>query len=63
MDSGGFNWALLNIIGPLVLLAVIAWALLRNRRSPRADADSEAATHRLYDEEDRAHRGESDNVP
>ena len=63
MDAGGFNWALLNIVGPLVLLLVIAWALLRNRRSRRTDAESEVATRRLYEEEERAHRGESDNVP
>ncbi len=63
MDAGGFNWALLNIVGPLVLLLVIAWAVLRNRRSKRTDVDSEAATRRLYEEEDREHRHESDNIP
>jgi hypothetical protein len=63
MDAGGFNWALLNIVGPLVLLLVIAWAVLRNRRSKRDDVDSEAATRRLYEEEDREHRHESDNIP
>ena len=63
MDAGGFNWSLLNIVGPILLLIVIAWALLRNRRSRDRVDDSEAATRRLYDEEDREHRGESDNVP
>jgi len=58
MDLGGFNWTLLTIIGPLVLIAVIAWAALRNRTSRRTREDSEAATHRLYQEEDREHRGE-----
>lgn len=63
MDFGGFNWSLLTIIGAAVLAAVIAWAALRNRTSrPRAD-DSEAATRRLYDEEEREHHGESDRVP
>ena len=63
MDSGGFNWTLLNIIGPVILLAAIAWALLRNRRSRRTDERSDAATRRVYEEEEREHRGESDNVP
>ncbi|HWT13316.1 MAG TPA: hypothetical protein VN231_11225 [Allosphingosinicella sp.] len=63
MDFGGFNWSLLNIVGPLVLALVIAWAVLRNRRSRQTDRESEAATRSLYEEEDRAHRGESDNVP
>jgi hypothetical protein len=63
MDSGGFNWTLLTIVGPIVLLVVIAWALLRNRRSRRVDERSEAATRRLYEQEEREHRGESDDVP
>ena len=63
MDAGGFNWTLLTIVGPIVLLLVIAWAVLRNRRSRASDAESEAATRRVYEEEDREHRHESDNVP
>ena len=63
MDSAGFNWSLLTIVGPLLLLVVIAWALLRNRRSGVSDAESEAGTRRVYAEEDRAHRHESDDVP
>ena len=63
MDFGGFNWSLLNIVGPLVLLLVLAWAVLRNRKSRNDDVDSEAATRRVYEEEDRAHRHESDHVP
>ena len=63
MDLGGFNWSLLTIVGPLLLLVVIAWAVLRNRKSRGNEAESESATRRLYEEEDRAHRHESDNVP
>jgi hypothetical protein len=63
MDFGGFNWSLLTIVGAIVLAVVIAWAALRNRSS-RAEIDrSEQATHRVYEEEERAHHGESDNVP
>ena len=64
MDSGGFNWALINIVGPLLLLVVLAWALLRNRKSSQAEIDrTEQATRDLYREEDAAHRGEDNNVP
>lgn len=63
MDLGGFNWTLITIVGAAVLAAIIAWAALRNRSSrPRAE-DSEEATRRLYEEEEREHHGESDNVP
>ena len=59
MDSGGFNWSILNIVGPLLLLLVLAWAVLRNRKSSKSDVDrTEAATHDLYREEDAAHRGD-----
>ena len=59
MDSGGFNWALLNIIGPLLIVIVLAWAVLRNRKSTKAENDrTEAATRNLYREEDAAHRGD-----
>ena len=63
MDAAGFNWTLLTIVGPLVLVLVIAWAILRNRRSRASDAEGEAATRRVYEEEDREHRHESDYVP
>ena len=63
MDSAGFNWTILTIVGPILLLLVIAWAFFRNRRSRESDVDSEEATRRVYEEEDREHRHESDHVP
>ena len=63
MDFGGFNWTLLTIVGAIVLAVVIAWAALRNRTSrPTADK-TEEATRQVYEEEERAHHGESDDVP
>jgi hypothetical protein len=60
MDSGGFNWALLNIVGPLLLGLVILWALLRNRKSkPEEIERTEQATRDLYREEDAAHRDDN----
>lgn len=63
MDLGGLNWALMTIIGVAILGAVMVYAVLRNRVSNRTRDASEQATHRLYEEEDRAHRDEGKNVP
>jgi len=61
MDLGGLSWAMITIVGVAILAIVLAYAALRNR-SERPTADTEAATRRVYEEEDEAHRGESDNV-
>jgi hypothetical protein len=65
MDSpSGGLWAIMNIVGPLVLAAVLLWALLRNRKAkPRDIERTEDATRELYRKEDAAHRGEDDRVP
>ena len=56
MDAGGGSWAILNIVGPLLLVVVLAWAFLRNRKA-RGNVDrSERATHDLYDSEEAARR-------
>ncbi|MEA3052048.1 MAG: hypothetical protein QOG72_951 [Sphingomonadales bacterium] len=57
MDLGGGNWAIINIVGPLLLAAVLLWALLRNRKSSRSDVDrTEQATRDLYREEEERRR-------
>jgi hypothetical protein len=59
MDLGGGSWGIITIIGPLLLVAVLAWAALRNRSSSRAEReDTEIATRELYREEDIAHRND-----
>jgi hypothetical protein len=63
MDFGGFAWNLLKLVAPIVLIVVIVWAIMHNRATRRAKDDTERATHRLYEEEDEAHRGEDDDVP
>ena len=63
MDAAGVNWTLITIVGAAVLAIVIAWAALRNRGTGRTGADTEAATRRVYEEEEREHHGESDDVP
>ena len=63
MDSGGLNWTLMTIVGVIVLGAAIVWAALRNRGSGERVEETEEATRRVYEEEEREHHGESDNVP
>lgn len=51
----GNLWGVATILGPILLAAVILWALMRNRKreTPADVAQTEAATHRLYEQEDR----------
>ena len=63
MDIGGLNWALLTIVGVLILAGVMFWARASNKSSRSTDEDTEAATRRVYEEEEREHHGESDHVP
>ncbi len=63
MDLGGGSWGIITIVGPLLLVAVLAWAMLRNRSSRARREGTEDSTRRLYKEEDAAHRGEDENVP
>lgn len=41
------------VIGPVILLAAIAWAMLRNKTTPAQDDETAAATKRLYKEQSR----------
>lgn len=56
MDFGGLNWGILNIVGPLLLAAVLLWAFLRNRSSRREVDRSERGTREVYDESERVRR-------
>ena len=61
MDAGGFDWTLLTIVGPALLAVVILWAVLRNRASRADRARTEAATHRLYEQEEAERRAPDTN--
>ncbi|GGO92598.1 hypothetical protein [Stakelama pacifica] len=52
MDLGSL-WGVMTILGPILLAAVIIWAILHNRTSREQDAHTEAATQRMYDEQER----------
>jgi hypothetical protein len=58
MDLGGLNWSIITIVGPLILVVVLVWAVFRNK-SEKADPErTERATHDVYDEEEKARREE-----
>ena len=58
MDSGGFNWGLITIIAPVLMVIVFAWAVMKNRKSKIPMDRTEAGTRELYREEDAAHRND-----
>lgn len=60
-ENAGDFWGLITIIGPVLLGAVLIWALLRNRKTtPREDAHTEQATHDLYEQIDREDKARED---
>ena len=58
MDLGGMNWAIITILGPLILAAVLLWVFMRNRKEGPDPDLTERATHDVYDEEERTRREE-----
>jgi hypothetical protein len=60
MDSGGWNWAIIDILLPAVLVIVLLWAILRNRSSRRSIDQTERATRDAYDREEEARRSGED---
>ena len=60
MDSCGWDWAIIDILLPAILVIVLLWALLRNRASRRNMDETERATRDVYDEEEAARRSGDD---
>ena len=51
--DGSSLWGLLTVVGPILLAAVVLWAVLNNRRSRGEKRRTEEATRNLYKEVDR----------
>ncbi|WP_156141146.1 hypothetical protein [Sphingomonas sp. 37zxx] len=47
-------WGALTIIGPIILVIAIVWAMRNNRGSASEVQATEDATRRNYDEQDKA---------
>ena len=63
MDAGGGSWGIINIVGPVLLAAVLLWVLLRNRKARGRDVDrTEQGTRDLYREEEEKRRSGDDRT-
>lgn len=60
MDMGGLNLVAMEIIGAVVLAAVLLWAVLRTRSKGKETSNprTEQATRELYEAEDKAAKQE-----
>jgi hypothetical protein len=51
-------WTLVTILGPLILLGLIVWAISRNKKD-KVDRDTtERGTRQVYEEEQRIHEND-----
>ena len=60
MDTGGLNVFTMEVVGVVILGAVLAWAVLRTRSKGKATSNprTEQATRDLYEAEDEAAKRE-----
>ena len=55
-------WGLANIVGPIILLVLLIWVVLRQRRKNQPPMDvTERATREEYAEEERMRREGTDD--
>ena len=55
------QWGIINILGPVILLIVLVWLVMR-RRSTGTTGRTEQATHDLYKEEEARRREGTDDL-
>ena len=58
---GQANWWVMDVVGPVILLIVLIWLVMR-RRSTGKTGRTEQATHDLYAEEERRRREGTDDL-
>ena len=64
MDMGGFNLFLIEVVGAVILLALMLWVVMRTRSKGKETSNptTERATHELYEEEERRRREGTDGL-
>ena len=64
MDTGGLNLFSMEVIGVVILLLVLVWAVMRTRSKGKESSTrtTERATHELYEEEERRRREGTDDL-
>lgn len=55
-------WGVMTIIGPIVLVIAIVWAMRHNRATRGEMRRTEQATHDLYDRQDREDKAADDSA-
>jgi hypothetical protein len=62
MDLGGINVFMMEVVGVIILGAVILWVVLHTRSKGKKSSPerTERATHELYEEEERRRREGTD---
>jgi hypothetical protein len=55
------EWGFMTILGPILLAAVLAWAMLNNRRSRAEKQRTEEATRIRREQEDRDQKAREAN--
>jgi hypothetical protein len=60
-ENAGGLWAIATVVGPILLGAILLWAILHNRTTKAQERRTEEATKKLYDEQNEAdQRAEGD---
>ena len=64
MDTGGINVFFMEVVGAVILVAVMAWVVMRTRSKGRETSNptTERATRELYEEEERRRREGTDDA-
>jgi lysylphosphatidylglycerol synthetase-like protein (DUF2156 family) len=64
MDLGGINIFFIEVVGAVILFAVMLWAVMRTRSKGKESSTerTERATHELYKEEERRRKDGVDNL-
>lgn len=52
-------WGIATIVGPIILLVLFVWVILRNRSSKVSEEVTERATEANYEAEDKAHKDDA----
>jgi hypothetical protein len=64
MDTGGINLFFIEVVGAVILFAVILYAVMRTRSKGKETSTrtTERATHELYEEEELRRREGTDDL-
>ena len=50
-ENAGGLWAIATVVGPILLGAILLWAIFHNRTTKAQERRTEEATKKLYDEQ------------